>query len=251
MRELGATNRKPPSSVLAIFAAATALAVAACVQPTAGAPSRTTDRSPLTTSASAGPANDGSTMVTATEPLGEPYSDDEFWEGVAPGGFNDENYGSLTEMTKAADVVLVGKAVSISQNPLRHTGVDPKDGAFAQVDFLPERVLAGTAETSAAGTVNLEFFMTDPAQFPRFSTRVPTGNVLVFLRNKAVEARLNGWPVEGPDTGRLYYRIVADQGVIRDEGGTAVAADDGGGFLSKINGTPFTTIVQQVIAASK
>ena len=92
--------------------------------------------------------------------------------------------------------------------------------------------------------------MTDPRQYAQFAAQLPAEQVMVFLRNKAVEARQNGWPPEGPDTGHLYYRVVSDQGVIRNVGGKAVAYDDGGRFLSALSKKSFDQVVSDVQAAA-
>jgi hypothetical protein len=230
--------------------AAVALLISACTRLPAAAPSQI--------DAGAATQPDGSASIEtppATQKVqpsvATAYAAADFWAGVAPGGNNDEHYTSLDGMTKAADLVAVGTVTRISQDSKRHTELSPADGAFAQLDFKVENVLGGSPEYAAPGILNVELFMTDPRQYDQFAAGLPAERVLVFLRNKAVEAQLNGWAPEGPDTGHLYYRIVSDQGVIRDVGGKAAAPDDGGGFLTAINGTSFDRVVAEVQAAAQ
>jgi hypothetical protein len=231
------------------LAAAVALLISACTRLPAPGPSQIDFGSTAPTD---GPAAIESALATQDAPpsVATPYTSADFWAGVAPGGNNDEHYTSLDGMTKAADVVAVGTLTRISQDLRRHTDLSPADGAFAQLDFRVENVLGGSPEYAAPDILNVELFMTDPRQYEQFAARLPAERVLVFLRNKAIEAQLNGWAPEGPDTGHLYYRIVSDQGVIRDVGGKAAALDDGGGFLTAINGTSFDRVVAEVQAVA-
>jgi hypothetical protein len=229
--------------------AAVALLISACTRLPAPAPSQIDFRS---TAPPDGSASIETARATQEAPpsFATAYTSADFWAGVTPGGNNYEHYTSLDAMTKAADLVAVGSVRRISQDSHRHTELSPTDGAFAQLDFKVENVLGGSPEYAAPSILNLELFMTDPRQYEQFAARLPAERVLVFLRNKAVEAQLNDWAPEGPDTGHLYYRIVSDQGVIRDVGGKAVAQDDEGGFLSAINGTSFDRVVAEVQAAA-
>lgn len=210
-----------------------------------GSPAAGTDSATPRTDASLGNAP----SVQETDLPASPYAAVDFWAGVTPGGFNDEHYDSLDQMTKAADLVMVGTVTRIGQDPSRHTALSPSDGAFAQLEFKVEEILGGAPQVSPSGAIIVELFMTDPGQYDRFSAGLPTERVLLFLRNKAVEAKRNGWPEEGPDTGHLYYRVVSDQGIVRDVGGRAVAPDDEGGFLSNINLKTFEEVVAAVRSA--
>ncbi len=227
-----------------------ALLIAGCARQPAAAPSQV-DVNTATPPVGSAPIE---TLAATEKPPSSPvapYAPADFWAGVAPGGNNDEHYTSLDGMTKPADVVVVGTVTRISQDSTRHTDLSPTDGAFAQLDFKVEQVLSGTPEYAASGVLNVELFMTDPRQYRQFAAQLPAERVLVFLRNKAVEARQNGWPVEGPDTGHLYYRVVSDQGVIRAVDGKAVANDDGGGFLSAVNKASFDQVISDVQAAAR
>ena len=228
---------------------ALALLISACSRLPAAAPSQIDAGSTTQPDGSASIETPPATQKV--QPVATAYTSADFWAGVAPGGNNDEHYTSLDGMTKAADLVAVGTVTRISQDSHRHTELSPADGAFAQLDFKVENVLGGSPEYAAPGILNVELFMTDPRQYEQFAAKLPVEAVLVFLRNKAVEAQLNGWPLEGPDTGHLYYRIVSDQGVIRDVGGKAATPDDDGGFLTAINGTSFDRVVAEVQAAAQ
>lgn len=92
--------------------------------------------------------------------------------------------------------------------------------------------------------------MADPRQYQRFSAGMPSGQVILFLRNKAVEALDNGWPPEGPDTGHLYYRIVSENGFIRDVAGAAVPNYTGLPWLAQIAKRTFSQITADVRAAA-
>jgi len=223
-----------------------ATVLAGCTVSSAGSSSTpgTEIATPRTDASPGGAPGAQETNVSAS-----PYTPVDFWAGVAPGGFNDEHYDSLDQMTKAADLVMVGTVTQIRQDPSRHTGLSPSDGAFAQLDFNVEEVLSGAPQVSSSGAIIVELFMTDPGQYDRFSAGLPTERVLIFLRNKAVEAKQNGWPDEGPDTGHLYYRVVSDQGIVRDVDGLAVAPDDEGGFLSDINLKTFDEVVAAIRGA--
>jgi hypothetical protein len=196
---------------------------------------------------------------TATEivPSGEPeppfpttsYAPAEFWELTAPGGFNAESYRSLASMTKSADAVVTGAAAAIRQEPDRHPDLDPADGSFATIEFKVDKVLAGRPEYVQPGVLNVELFMTDPRQYVRFAAGLPAGQVMLFLRNKAVEAKDNGWPAEGLDAGHLYYRIVSENGVILDVDGAAVPSGTESPWLEAIARETFAKVIEDVKAA--
>lgn len=228
---------------------ALALLVVGCARQPAAAPSQDDAHAatpPVGSAAISTPAAGTDALSTPVTP----YAAVDFWAGVAPGGDNVEHYTSLDGMTRAADVVVVGTVTRISQDPARHTDVSPSDGAFAQLDFKVEQVLGGTPEFAAPTILSVELFMTDPTQYARFAAGLPSEQVIAFLRNKAVEAKENGWPLEGPDAGHLYYRVVSDQGVIRNVDGKAVPNDDGGGFLSALNKKTFDQVVSDVQAVA-
>jgi hypothetical protein len=178
------------------------------------------------------------------------YPPAEFWEMTAPGGFNAESYRSLASMAKAADAVVTGTAASIRKEPDRHLELDPADGSFATIEFKVEDVLAGRPEYVQPGVLNVELFMTDPLQYQRLAAGLPAGRVMLFLRNKAVEATDNGWPAEGPDAGHLYYRIVSENGVILDVDGAAVPNGTGSDWLDAIAKETFSEVTAEVKAAA-
>lgn len=236
------------SAVRRLSPAVVAFLLGACVAGTSSAqstdPKRPDESSP---SVSVPAATDPPPLVPSADPL----SAEAFWVGVAPGGMNAEHYSSLESMARASDLVAVGSVAAVSQDPRRHTSLSEDDGAFGQVDVVIEDVVIGTVESEVAGgPIHLEFFVIDPALLPRFEAGGPRGRVLLFLRNKAVEAKANGWPIEGPDTGHLYYRVVSEQGVIRDVNGRAEMPDDEGGFQSAVNKLAFDAVVEAVRAAT-
>lgn len=227
---------------------------AACVAgPGAALPLTQTDTpsasaSPVAATAAPTPSPDG-TPTTQTFETGA-YPPARFWLGVVPGGNNVEHFVTLDAMTASSDAVVVASLVSIGQDPDRHTSLDPADGAFAQLTFRVEEVVAGTVNSITPGNVVVEIFYIDAREYARFATKLPGDRVLMFLRNKAVEAKANGWPAEGPDAGSQYYRVVSDQGLIRDVGGHAQPAEIDGGFLETLNGTAFADVLSSAKAAA-
>lgn len=182
-------------------------------------------------------------------PVGQPYSNAEFWGGVVPGGDNVEHYDSLAAMTRSADAVVLGTVVGIGQDPTRYQGVDLGGAMFATLRVKVEQVLAGSVSEVAPDEIDVAIFMTDPRQYDRFAARLPDERAILFLRNSLVEAKENNQsPLPGSDH---YYRVVSDQGVLRDVAGATRSGMARDPFLMALEATPFSQVVALVSQASR
>jgi hypothetical protein len=89
------------------------------------------------------------------------------------------------------------------------------------------------------GIIQVEFYLSQRSHLSRFSDP-PDERVVLFLRNKAVEAQQAGVDPAGPLAGREYYRVVSAQGYLRDlDGRTAVPLASEYAWLAELDGLPF------------
>lgn len=191
----------------------------------------------------------GATAPPVTEqkesfPVGQPYTDSEFWEGVVPGGDNVEHYETLADMTRAADAVIVGRITGIRNDQSRYAGVDLQGAMFATLSVSIDKIVSGAVNEASPSQLDLAIFMTDPRQYERFAARLPPERALLFLRSSLAEAKQNGQPpLPGDDH---YYRVVSNQGALVDMPGGTQSASATDPFLKAVIGLPFDKVVNLV-----
>lgn len=148
------------------------------------------------------------------------------WSGGGVEAMEVERYGTLRELTQAADAVVRGRFVSVDAG--RAFG-DPAgyELHYAALTLRVDEVLAG----SAAATITLETPLWDgPASLPEVERTVPDAEVILFLRAK----------VDGP-----YYRLVSTDALVVEDGGQS-AVPAGARALAPLAGLAFGEAAQQV-----
>jgi hypothetical protein len=186
-------------------------------------------------------------VPTTGTPEDGPYTAAEFWEYVVPGGDGVEHYESLAAMTEAADAVVVGTIVDLRKDD-RYSEADLGGGLVVTMTLKFERTLSGEVNPAAPGELNLSVYVTDPGQYDRFAAGLPAETAIFFLRNQFAEIDTNKGSHRPND--RLYYRVVSDQGLIRDVDGKAIPAVADGEFLTALSGKSFDALVEGVTNAS-
>lgn len=177
-----------------------------------------------------------------------PYAPAEFWGYVAPGGDGAEHYDSLAAMTTKVDAVVVGTVTAIRTDPGRYQSLDLQGALFATLTLQIETVLAGKVNVAAPGQLNLAVFLADSRQYDRLAAGLPAERAILFLRNGLVEAIATKQSPLPDDA--IYYRVVSDQGLIRDVGGAAVPVGNDP-FLVALQGRPFDAVVAEVAATAR
>jgi len=166
----------------------------------------------------------------------EPWPVAEFWLQVSPGGVALEVYGSLDDLAREADAVVVGRAIDIDFG--REIPGDSSGSAFGTLTI--EVVDAIIGELADGTAIKVEFFMSDARLYPRFAARLPAERVILFLRNKGLEAQRLGQDPSGPLAGFDYYRVVGPQGYLRDSNGLVEPPIDAADpWLAGLRGSSF------------
>lgn len=176
----------------------------------------------------------------------EPWPVEEFWLQVAGGSFE---YTSLASMTRSTDAVVVGRIRSIG---LGRPLPDTTESGYGNILFALERLVAGSVNETQPGLINVEFFMADSRLFPRYTGRVPAERVVLFLSNKAEDARDLGMDPNGPLAGEKFYRVASDQGFLRDVGGKVkppIGATDR--WLTDLAGRDFDATVDDLATLAR
>ena len=234
-----------------LAASLTAMLALGCAAAPGGAPASSAAppaRSPEM-SATAKPAPVAATP--AAEALA-PLEPAKFWQNVAPPGANAESFGSIDEMTREADAVVLGRAVSI--RPGRDLVAEEETGiiaAYATLTIAIDQVVAGAVVESAPGELNLELFLNEPTNYRLFAAGLPDEQVLLFLRSKGKEAEASGGDPDGPGAGYDYYRIVSRQGFFRNVNGTVEPPQEAlSAWVDELAGTPFSDLLAAAAAAA-
>lgn len=186
----------------------------------------------------------------------KPLDHSSFWTtGVSngtPGAFEVERYQSLAAMAGAADAVVLGRIVSVSEGPRGGDPGNPAD-SFATQDVIVEvdEVLSGSLPETDRQRVRLQSPSITVAQ----TELLPSSPALFFLRSRELEAERLDLPPEQAQKEIGLYRIVSSQGLLADVNGKVYAAaverDHGSEFPLELEGLSFSAIVKQVEAADR
>jgi hypothetical protein len=173
-----------------------------------------------------------------------------FWAALLLAGREAEHYSDLVEMSRSADVLVVGHLESVV---LGRSFRDPETGDsadYATASLLVERLLASrpgaTAEAriSEGDSLSLELFLPERDLINTLQERLSGERAIFFLRDKEREAIALGLPAELQRAERGFYRIVSTQGLLREQGGKVmppVGTEDE--FLIELEGMDFAALV--------
>lgn len=141
-------------------------------------------------------------------------------------------------MAREVDAVVLGSPLEVLESrPIP----DDDDAVYGLLRLAVERSLGGVLVEDEPGVVNVEFYLSHRAHLSRF-TSLPDERVVLFLRNKAIEAEL---------AGSTFYRIVSAQGYLRDvNGATAVPLATEYGWLADLEGAVFDEILGTIADAA-
>lgn len=169
----------------------------------------------------------------------------EFWRQVAPGGEALYLYDDLPTMTNGVDAVVVGHVTAVG--PGRPTSGDDTDFALGEVSFQVDEVIRSALPITEGETLTVQFTMTDKRLLPRYTARVPTERVVLFLANLGLHAERFGFDPDDPTLGYGYFTLQSPLGHIRDANGSAdVAKGREDEWLLDLDGRPFEVVVELV-----
>lgn len=180
-------------------------------------------------------------LRNASEPVG---THDDFWSVVRLSGTG-ESYDSLAEVSKRADLIVIGRIVAIERGrewlaipDLAGDRVydDVAHARLAKATLKVERVVGGG---SLADPLEVEFSVITWDQLPLLQRSIPAERSLFFLHRKLP-----------PDDSRYFRLLVLDDGVIRDVNGIAVPLSSDTIVGGEVAGRDFDTLVGDVSALS-
>lgn len=178
---------------------------------------------------------------------GAPLAPDRFWQAVVP-GHPYEQHSSILDMAASADAVVRGHIASIAKG--RNLVADAETGeiaAYATLTVAIDELIAGVIHTEERATVKVEIFLDDPEAYGRIAESVPQESAIWFLRNKAVEAALLGLPADYPGAGEDYYRVVSNEGILREvEGDVVPVQPSESDWLAALDGRAIDDVLSEL-----
>ncbi len=180
-----------------------------------------------------------------------PWPADEFWLQVSPGGMALYVYPSLTDMTKGVDLVVIGRVTEIADGRPIPAEAGAEGYGLGTIALSIEEVLRGEPVETKPGIVSVEFLMGDARLLPRYTSRIPSERVILFLMNKGLDAKRHGQDPNGPLAGYDVYAIQGPQGYLREVDGridAPIGLDDA--WLFDLDGQTFPEVRKQVLAAA-
>lgn len=237
-------NRSSTFELGLVAVVAAGLLLAGCVAPTAGGkpPAASPVKPPPTRMSDSG---GGSPEVLDLRP----WPEDAFWLQVAPGGLALYVYPSLKAMVTGVDLVVVGRAQAVL--PGRPLPDQDKSNGYGlgTIRFVVEDVLAGKPAEPNPNVLLVQFVMGDRRLLPRYTGRIPTERVVLFLANLGEHAERIGQDPNGPGLGYEYYSIQGPQGYLREVQGTMIPpAGVEDEWLKSLQGRPFDAVLDEIRA---
>ena len=175
---------------------------------------------------------------------------DRFWGADSREAVSAESYDSLNSMRDSADAVVLGQVARATEG--RSYVADPAMASagtarFLVLHFVVERGIRGPFQ--AGDIVPVEILVRSEEVLKDMTASPPPERSILFLRNKGAEAAALGYANSFVQGEAPYFRLVHHtQGVIRDVRGRVAlhpAAEDG--FLTKLEGTSFDSVVQALV----
>lgn len=162
----------------------------------------------------------------------------DFWNGLTVQGLEAEHFGSLPDMTKSADLVVVGRLTDISAGrevrdlEAEAAGADRRDSSvfFGDATIVTEPAAFGP---SAPSTVTLELLLPNPDLLPSLAAAVPKERAVFFLRDL--------------HRAEPIYRLVSTQGILREiDGRVRVGVSVEYGFPRTLDGSNFENLLHEI-----
>jgi hypothetical protein len=179
-----------------------------------------------------------------TAPAYREAASDQFWNRFYVVAMAVERYNSLEDLAASSDAVLVGH---ISRVQAGRTFGSARSGFvhYSAVTIGVDRILA--ARTPVHSEIRLELMSMGDSP-PEFQpSEIPAEPMLLFLRNKGIEAAMYGWPEETQRDEAPYFRRTVNQAVLRQLDGRVVvlpeAEDD---YILSWDGRSFDELVGHV-----
>ena len=169
------------------------------------------------------------------------------WRGVVASTEVEPLPTTLGEMVASADAVVRGRITTVIPGRVFGTRHDnPLHYASATLEV--ESVLAGALPGAQRKTLTLEIPLFDG---PSSIGDLPVWGESVFLlRNKGTSAREAGLPSAGVRAESAFYRLLTFTGIVVNDGGTALTADDAGP-LGGLSEKPFEAAVAAIGTAGR
>lgn len=179
---------------------------------------------------------------------------DRFWALVGVEGMAAEEFGSLEESARSADLVVVGRIGEVTKgrewvaNPAYVDNPALADVAYARFATAwiePEAILGTPHVPFGGGRIPLELDLVRADLLPELVASVPQERAVFFLRDKADH---------GAAPGEFFRLTNFDQGLLRELDGKVETFQTGqDDFLSRLGGQSFDDLVARlkgILAAS-
>jgi hypothetical protein len=162
-----------------------------------------------------------------------------------------ERYGSLAEMTQAADAVVHGVIVGV--RPGRTFGDMAGDPVhYASATIRIGAVLSGALPARDAAELTLEVPLFDGADaVDALRTSLVGLEGAFILRNKGASARAAGMSAASQRADAPYYRLVVFGAMVANDGGAARTATDEVSVLAPLDGLGFGAALERIRAAGR
>ena len=197
----------------------------------------------------------GSAESTPTAEVDPRERSDLFWDPLTHDGDFAYQFGSLSDIVRASDLIAVAKVADARQGPSNIIHEDQPDAAmtlrFVTARFAIDDLIKGDPEMRQPGQVEVTMFIPSREDVGQVLENVPEEPHLMFLLNEAADRARNGLPPTPGDPYRYWYLPINPlQGVIREFDGRAErlpdTSGDHSGLFDGIEGTDFDALVAQV-----
>jgi len=189
-------------------------------------------------------ANRPSPSPTATRSAAEGFWSRLGVEAMGP------RYGSLAEIGRASDAIVVGRVTAV------RFSYEQRDGEFSSVYYGEVRLAVGQVlkgDLLEPGVVRLQVLIGSPDMVEDLQRLLPPGRVLLFLFDPLRDSRGSRYDPGLRESLRGQYVLTnLDQSVVIEVGGMVApppySLDP---FLVELAGRPFDEVVEEVRAAAR
>jgi len=170
----------------------------------------------------------------------------EFWDHfLIRNAIAAENFRTLEELVGSADLVAVAHVVSLT--PGREFGDEADKVHYAAAELAIDRLLAGVLPADGV-VLEVQLPHGEGAEdVEKYAAAMPGTPMLVFLRNKGVEATAAGLPKDVVEREAPFFRLVRpDAMFLNEDGKAAYAAGGEDSILSREAGLDFEKLVLKI-----
>lgn len=161
-------------------------------------------------------------------------------------------YETLGEMTKAADLVVVGHVTGIDRSRTAGKPIDSDHPDVSVLNFVTmsvviDETVKGEAQSKEQGVIAVEELIPNAGRFDELAPNLPSESALFFLQNGAAAAARNGHPPAYQEQWLYSYVLLSPpQALIRNvDGIVRVRVGWHYPFPNNIDGTSFDELLSK------